>query len=134
MMLLLAILLLLAAALGAPLFAVIAGVAMLGFQSVETPLTVMGIELYRIVDTPILLALPLFTFAGYMLGESRTSVRLVRITQSLIGWMPGGLAIVAFLTCAFCSGIGKRRVIHRPYTLRKPIMTSAGSRPALNTS
>lgn len=101
MMLLLAILLLLAAALGAPLFAVIAGVAMLGFQSVETPLTVMGIELYRIVDTPILLALPLFTFAGYMLGESRTSVRLVRITQSLIGWMPGGLAIVAFLTCAF---------------------------------
>lgn len=101
MMLLLALLLLLAAALGAPLFAVIAGAAMLGFQSVETPLTVMGIELYRIVDTPILLALPLFTFAGYMLGESRTSVRLVRITQSLIGWMPGGLAIVAFLTCAF---------------------------------
>lgn len=101
MMLLLALLLLLAAALGAPLFAVIAGVAMLGFQSVDTPLTVMGIELYRIVDTPILLALPLFTFAGYMLGESRTSVRLVRITQSLIGWMPGGLAIVAFLTCAF---------------------------------
>lgn len=101
MMLLLAFVLLLAAVLGAPLFAVIAGVAMLGFQSVETPLTVMGIELYRIVDTPILLALPLFTFAGYVLGESRTSVRLVRLTQSLIGWMPGGLAIVAFLTCAF---------------------------------
>jgi C4-dicarboxylate transporter DctM subunit len=101
MMLLLACVLLLAAALGAPLFAVIAGVAMLGFQSVETPLTVMGIELYRIVDTPILLALPLFTFAGYLLGESRTSVRLVRLTQSMIGWMPGGLAIVAFLTCAF---------------------------------
>lgn len=101
MMVLLAFLLLVAAVLGAPLFAVIAGVAMLGFQSVETPLTVMGIELYRIVDTPILLALPLFTFAGYMLGESKTSVRLVRVTQSLIGWMPGGLAIVAFLTCAF---------------------------------
>lgn len=101
MMLLFACLLLLAAALGAPLFAVIAGAAMLGFQSVDTPLTVMGIELYRIVDTPILLALPLFTFAGYVLGESKTSVRLVRLTQSLIGWMPGGLAIVAFLTCAF---------------------------------
>lgn len=101
MMVVLACLLLLAAALGAPLFAVIAGVAMLGFQSVDTPLAVMGIELYRIVDTPILLALPLFTFAGYLLGESKTSVRLVRLTQSLIGWMPGGLAIVAFLTCAF---------------------------------
>lgn len=101
MMLLLACLLVVAAALGAPLFAVIAGVAMLGFQSAETPLAVMGIELYRIVDTPILLALPLFTFAGYVLGESRTSARLVRLTQSLVGWMPGGLAIVAFLTCAF---------------------------------
>lgn len=101
MMLLLACLLFVAAALGAPLFAVIAGVAMLGFQSMDTPLAVMGIELYRIVDTPILLALPLFTFAGYLLGESRTSVRLVRLTQSMIGWMPGGLAIVAFFTCAF---------------------------------
>lgn len=101
MMLLCAGLLVLAAVLGAPLFAVIAGVAMLGFLSVDTPLTVMGIELYRIVDTPILLALPLFTFAGYVLGESRTSVRLVRMTQALIGWLPGGLAIVAFLTCAF---------------------------------
>lgn len=101
MMMLFACLLVVAAALGAPLFAVIAGVAMLGFQSVDTPLTVMGIELYRIVDTPILLALPLFTFAGYVLGESRTSARLVRLTQSLVGWMPGGLAIVAFLTCAF---------------------------------
>jgi C4-dicarboxylate transporter, DctM subunit len=101
MILLLALLLLLAAALGAPLFAVIAGAAMLGFFATETPLTVMAVELYRLVDTPILLALPLFTFAGYVLGESRTSQRLVGLTQSLIGWMPGGLAIVAFLTCAF---------------------------------
>lgn len=101
MILFLAVLLLLAAALGAPLFAVIGGIAMLGFYATETPLTVMGVELYRLVDTPILLALPLFTFAGYVLGESQTSRRLVRLTQSLIGWMPGGLAIVAFLTCAF---------------------------------
>jgi len=87
---LLALLLLLMALLGAPLFAVIAGAAMLGFMSAETPLAVLGVELYRLVDTPILLALPLFTFAGYVLGESRTSLRLVRLTQALIGWMPGG--------------------------------------------
>lgn len=98
---LLAIGILLAAALGAPLFAVIAAGAMLGFYASDTPLAVMGVELYRLVDTPILLALPLFTFAGYVLGESQTSKRLVRLTQSFIGWMPGGLAIVAFLTCAF---------------------------------
>lgn len=101
MTLLLIGLLLLAAFMGAPLFAVIAGAAMLGFHSSETPLAVLGVEIYRLVDTPMLMALPLFTFAGYLLGESRTSERLVRLTQAAFGWMPGGLPIVAFLTCAF---------------------------------
>ena len=93
--------LILVALLGAPLFAVLAGAAMLGFTHNETPLTVLGIELYRLVDTPILLALPLFTYAGYVLGEGQTSQRLVRLTRALLGWLPGGLAIVAFCTCAF---------------------------------
>jgi tripartite ATP-independent transporter DctM subunit len=62
---------------------------------------VIAIEIYRIADTPVLLALPLFTFAGYMLGESNTSHRLVRLTKAFIGWMPGGLAVVAFVACAF---------------------------------
>ncbi|HEX6592347.1 MAG TPA: TRAP transporter large permease subunit [Moraxellaceae bacterium] len=90
-----------AALMGTPIFAVIAAAAMLGFYSVETPLTVIGVELYRLVDTPLLLALPLFTFAGYLLGESRTSDRLVRLARAGLGWMPGGLPVVAFLTCAF---------------------------------
>lgn len=101
MILLCAGLIILAAALGAPIFAVIAAAAMLGFYSVETPLAVIGVELYRLVDTPLLLALPLFTFAGYLLGESRTSDRLVRLARAGLGWMPGGLPVVAFLTCAF---------------------------------
>ena len=49
---------------------------------------------------PILLAIPLFTFAGYLLSESKAPQRLVAVTQSLIGWMPGGLAIVALFACA----------------------------------
>lgn len=89
------------ALLGAPLFAVLAAAAMLGFIHQETPLTVLGVDLYRLVDTPILLALPLFTYAGYVLGEGQTSHRLVRLTRALLGWLPGGLAIVAFCTCAF---------------------------------
>jgi tripartite ATP-independent transporter DctM subunit len=92
---------LLAALAGAPIFAVIAAAALLGFSVNETPLTVIGIELYRLVDTPLLLALPMFTLAGYLLGESRTSERLVRLARAGLGWMPGGLPIVAFLTCAF---------------------------------
>lgn len=49
---------------------------------------------------PILLAIPLFTFAGYLLGESNASTRLVNVTNSLLGWMPGGLAIVTIFACA----------------------------------
>jgi len=92
--------LILFALLGAPLFSIIIAAAMTGFYFGDIDLSVMAIELYRIADTPILLALPMFTFAGYMLGESNTSGRLVRLTQAFFGWMPGGLAIVAFIVCA----------------------------------
>ncbi len=100
MILILVAILILLAFLGAPLFSIIIAAAMTGFFLNEIDLTVMAIELYRIADTPILLALPLFTFAGYLLGESNTSKRLVRLTQCFFGWMPGGLAIVAFVVCA----------------------------------
>lgn len=89
-----------AALVGAPLFAVIAAGAMLGFHAGDVDLQVIAIELYRLTDTSVLLALPLFTFAGYLLSESNTSHRLVRVTQAFMGWMPGGLALVALLTCA----------------------------------
>ncbi len=89
------------ALLGAPLFVVILAAAMAGFWFAEIPLTVIGIEIWRLVDTPLLLALPLFTFAGYLLAESNLSSRLVRMTQVFLGWLPGGLAVVAFITCAF---------------------------------
>jgi len=84
---------------GTPLFAVILAVAMLGFYYLDVHLSVIAIEIYRIADTPLLLALPLFTFAGYVLSESQTSRRLVRLTRVFLGWMPGGLAIVALVTC-----------------------------------
>ena len=96
-----ALILILLAILGTPLFVVILAVAMLGFHYQGVHLSVIAIEIFRIADTPVLLALPLFTFAGYILGESRTSQRLVRLTRAFLGWMPGGLAIVAFVACAF---------------------------------
>ena len=97
----LTVLLVLAAVLGAPLFVIILAGAVLGFSSAEIPLAVIGIEMYRLVDTPLLLALPLFTFSGYLLAESNLSTRLVRLTQVFLGWLPGGLAVVAFVVCAF---------------------------------
>jgi len=88
------------ALLGAPLFCVIAASAMLGFHSEEVDLQVVGIEIYRLAEMPVLLAIPLFTFAGYLLGESQAPRRLVRLTNALLGWLQGGLAIVSLAACA----------------------------------
>ncbi len=97
----LGVLVALAAALaGAPLIAVLLAAAMLGFLAAGIPLEVIAVEVNRIVDTPLLVALPLFTYAGYVLAESNTAERLVRLAQSLVGWLPGGMAIVAFIVCA----------------------------------
>jgi len=93
--------LLLLALLGAPLFAVIAASAMWGFSSEGIDLQAIPIEFYSIAEMPILLAIPLFTFAGYLLSESGAPHRLVRVTRALLGWMPAGLAIVSLAACAF---------------------------------
>ena len=94
-------LLLLLALLGAPLFAVIAASAMMGFSKEGIDLQAIAIEFYGIAEMPILLAIPLFTFAGYLLSESGAPKRLVRLTSALLGWMPAGLAVVSLAACAF---------------------------------
>jgi len=97
---LLSFLLILLAILGAPLFTVLLAVAMVGFYSQGIDLSAVAIEIYRIADMPLLLALPFFAFAGYVVGSSRTSERLVRLTRVFLGWMPGGLAVVSLVACA----------------------------------
>ncbi|BCO09907.1 hypothetical protein GF1_22830 [Desulfolithobacter dissulfuricans] len=88
------------ALLGSPLFIVIAGVALLSFSSVDIDISVVIIEMSRLADTPLLLALPLFIFAGTILSESGTPKRLLRLSHLLLGWLPGGLAVVSLLVCA----------------------------------
>ena len=99
-MILIGLLLLVLALLGAPLFAIIAAAALLGFWHSGVDQSVVAIEIYRVAEMPILIAIPLFTFAGYLLGESQAPRRLVRMTNALIGWMPGGLAVVALVVSA----------------------------------
>ena len=86
---------------GAPLFTVIAASAMLGYQKEGIDLMAIAIEVLGIAGMPMLSAIPLFTFAGYLLSESNAPQRLVRLTSALLGWMPGGLAMVALAACAF---------------------------------
>lgn len=88
------------ALLGAPLFAIIAAGALWGYQRLDIDLMAMVNEVYRLTDMPVLLAIPLFTFAGYILSESQAPRRLVRVTRALLGWMPGGLAVVCLCACA----------------------------------
>ena len=99
-MILTGLLLLALALLGAPLFAVIAAGAIFAFGRADVDQIAVVMEVYRIADTPVLLAIPLFTFAGFILGESRAPNRLVRLSDALLGWMPGGLAVIALVTCA----------------------------------
>ena len=104
-MIILSLALIFLALLGVPLFIVILASAMMGFVSSEVELTVVAIEFFRIVDMPVLISIPLFTLAGYILSESGASQRMVALIQSLFGWMPGGLAIVALLACAFFTAL-----------------------------
>lgn len=92
--------LLLLAILRTPLFVVIVAGAMYGFYLEDIDLSVISIEIYRLAEMPVLLSIPLFTFAGYLLGESHASQRLVNLTRALLGWLPGGLAIVSIVACA----------------------------------
>jgi len=99
-MILTALLLFLFILLGAPLFSVIAASAMLGFYRSEVDLSVMAIEFFGLAEMPILVAIPLFTFAGFILSESNSPKRLVRLSNALLGWLPGGLAIISLASCA----------------------------------
>ncbi len=92
--------LLLLALFGTPLFVIISAIALLAFHAAEIDSSAVIIELYRLTSQPILLAIPLFTFAGYLLAKSKTPERLVKLSQALFRRLPGGLAIVALVSSA----------------------------------
>ncbi len=87
-------------AIGLPLFAALAGLTMLGYIATETDLSTLVIEMNSVAAAPALVAIPLFTFAGYVLAESGAPERLVRVARASVGWIPGGIATSAVVTCA----------------------------------
>ena len=86
--------------LGAPLFAVIGAGALIGFEREGVDLSVVAIEFFGLSETPVLVAIPLFTYAGFLLSAGQAPARLVRLSQALLGWLPGGLAIISLVACA----------------------------------
>jgi tripartite ATP-independent transporter DctM subunit len=97
----LCILLIILAILGMPLFAVMGGVALVCFYFAGTGLVVASEEHYKLATNPHLITIPMFTFAGFLMAESQAARRLVRVSRALLGWLPGGLAIVVVVACAF---------------------------------
>ena len=87
--------------LGAPLYAALGGLAVLFFQHSQVPLASIPVEMYRLVTSPTLATIPLFTFAGYILTAGNSSKRLVRLFRAMVGWMPGAIAVVTVLVCTF---------------------------------
>lgn len=85
---------------GAPIFVVISSLALYLFLSSGIDLSAAIIEMHRMATMPMLVAIPLFTFAGYLLSESGAPKRLIRLSDAVLGWMPGGLSIIALVTCA----------------------------------
>ena len=86
--------------LGAPLFTVFSGLTLFLLFLANIDSSAMIIEMHRIATTPILVAIPLFTFAGYLLSESKAPRRLIGLTDAFLGWLPGGLSIIALITCS----------------------------------
>jgi C4-dicarboxylate transporter DctM subunit len=89
------------AIIGTPLFVVIALGSLIAFTMSGIEVSAVAVELYRISSAPTLLTIPLFTFAGYMMAESGSPKRLLKVTDALLGWLPGGVAIVSLIVCAF---------------------------------
>ena len=95
------LLIVIATALGMPIFTAIGGTALLLLWRDGTPVNAVPGETYRLTSEEMLPAIPLFTLGGYILAEGGASRRLLRLFTATFGWMPGGLAIVTTLLLAF---------------------------------
>ena len=95
------VIVMLAAVLGAPIFAILGGAAVLLFMSDGVTPAAILIETYALSVSPTLPAIPLFTLAGFLLAEGQASARLLRVFRALFGWIPGGTAVVCAVLCSF---------------------------------
>jgi tripartite ATP-independent transporter DctM subunit len=86
--------------LGTPVFVAMGGIAMLLFFADGTRISSVPNATYDLVLNPTLPAIPLLTAAGYILAEGGASKRLLRLARALVGWLPGGMALMVCFVCA----------------------------------
>jgi len=71
----------------------------------DMPLTVIIQKFFTALDSLVLMAIPFFMIAGGFLEKGGVSRRLVNLSKALVGWMPGGLAVVTIWASAFFGAI-----------------------------
>jgi C4-dicarboxylate transporter, DctM subunit len=91
------------AAAGTPLFVLMAGGTATAWWLSGHPVNRLA---PRVLDetfagSPVLVTIPLFTLLGYLLAESKAPQRLVEASRKVLGWLPGGLALVCLGASAF---------------------------------
>ncbi|MCW9055568.1 MAG: TRAP transporter large permease subunit [Gammaproteobacteria bacterium] len=99
------ILLIVLAILGMPLFAILASAGLYSSYASDLDPVILIIEMYRLANQPNLIAIPLFTLAGMTMAAGGAPQRLIKLFDALFGWMPGGLAIVTIVSCAFFTAL-----------------------------
>jgi C4-dicarboxylate transporter DctM subunit len=87
---------------GGPIFALLGGLAVFAtFTQGNPPVELLIRAQDSLTRNESLSAIPLFTLAGLLLAEGKSSARLLRLLRGLVGWLPGGLAVAAATLCAF---------------------------------
>ena len=86
---------------GGALFALLGGASIIGYATAGEPISTILIDFNRLTRNSTILIIPLFTFAGYIIAEGKAPQRLVAFARASVGWLPGGIAVVVLLTCAF---------------------------------
>jgi tripartite ATP-independent transporter DctM subunit len=82
----------------------VAAMAAILFQGDFSPMMVVQ-RMYAGCDSFFLLAVPLFMFTGVLMEAGGISRRLIDFANSLVGWLPGGMAAVAIVSAMFFAGI-----------------------------
>lgn len=99
-------------AFGLPIFVLLSSLSIFFFLSEPTDwatnfdlISTISDSAYRIVVSPTLAAIPIFTLAGYILAESNISKRLINFFKASVGWVPGATVLIVVLLCAFFTAL-----------------------------
>ena len=75
------------------------------FTMSNLPFEIITQKLFTSLDNFAIMAVPFFVLAGTLLTEGGVAARIVRFAVALVGWMRGGLAIAAVLSCTFFAAV-----------------------------